>query len=35
MGRTRLACDTAKLSAVGNWHAPGKVHESCTSVLVL
>ena len=25
MGRTRLACDPAKLSAVGNWHAPGKV----------
>ena len=25
MGRARLACDPAKLSAVRNWHAPDKV----------
>ena len=25
MGRTGLACDPAKLSAVRNWHAPDKV----------
>ena len=25
VGRTGLACDTAKLSAVLNWHAPDKV----------
>ena len=25
VGRTRLACDPAKLAAVQNWHAPDKV----------
>ena len=25
VGRTGLACDSAKLSAVRNWHAPDKV----------
>ena len=25
MGRTGLSCDPAKISAVWNWHAPGKV----------
>ena len=25
VGRTRLACEPAKLAAVQNWHAPDKV----------
>ena len=27
VGRTGLACDPEKLSAVRNWHAPGSIKE--------
>ena len=32
VGRTGLACDPAKLSAVRNWHAPDKVKAVCQFV---
>ena len=32
VGRTGLACDPAKISAVQNWHAPDKVKAVCQFV---
>ena len=34
VGRTGIACDPAKLSAVQNWHAPDKV-KGVRSLLAL